>query len=558
MNRLGMHHRLKVSPPVHSIRGGFTLVEMLVSTALVLLIMVLFAQIYGAAVGTLREQEGIAKNDAKARSVVTMLRNDLSVRSYREIPLAVSDPLRADVVARGIVPIHPRCLEVNNAQKGFFYISENDPGNDSDDLLSFTMFLPQERGHFTGRVQKDTTGRINHPDSDDSVVNDGVTASRAAVVTYYMQEGKLHRRINLLRDPLVIPNPYDAGDAGAGALTWLPVQPSNETAADQIGLGNVIFTTFTNWYDDNALAVTQNPPPAFSTATTRRLLSVKSLENTHRLTNAPVALPLFREGHVAPSGNPEDEYDSGAFVGRRRLTGNREGEDVVLSGVVGFDVKVWEPLDANANNQEDSFEGPFRRGRFVDIGHGPLRRPDDTPETNETGPFRFDTSAPGNATWGKRNTSYSNGDVGRTRVFDTWHPMRPTGEFPDLPPAALNADAVPPYYPLKVAPTASNTTWNVNVAKSLDTTDWTQSSIFFPWGSQGDFSIGFRATNNANTGTRLPVWSRIPGDKVKDGNVIWECFDNRIGLSAMRITIRFIDPGSNLIRQVTLDHSFLD
>ncbi|MFO1092490.1 MAG: type II secretion system protein [Planctomycetaceae bacterium] len=64
-------------------RRGFTLVEMLVATALVMLIMLLFADVFGAAVGTMTAQRGIANNDQKARSFTTVLRHDLAGRTYR-------------------------------------------------------------------------------------------------------------------------------------------------------------------------------------------------------------------------------------------------------------------------------------------------------------------------------------------------------------------------------------------------------------------------------------------------------------------------------------------
>jgi type II secretory pathway component PulJ len=554
--------------PAFAGRSGFTLVEMLVSTALVMLIMVLFAQIYGAAVGTLREQEGIAKNDQKARAVITMLRNDLGARSYREIPLAVSDPNKSDLVARGLVPIHPRCLTVEDSQYGFFYISENDPGDDSDDVLSFTMFLQTDVGHYTGRVQKDTATLPNHPDSDDAVQGDGVTASRAAIVTYYLRDGRLHRRINLLRDPLVIPNPYDTGDANAGALLWMPLQPSDEAAVNQLGLGNILYPAadYPTWYQQNALARMENPP------TSRlRLLSVKSLENTHRHANAPVALPRSREGHSAPDGNPTGEYQAMEFIGRTALAGSREGEDIVLTNVVGFDVKVWELQDANANRSSDSFEGGQRGGRFVDLGHGALT------DGSVKGPFG--DSAPSlNSSWGKNTVgNYGPGGPAGNRVFDTWHPMAPAGDFPGNPPSITgppptSPEAIaPPFYPLKIPPNATDgvgnqtaiLTWTSGGSVPFtSTTDWTINGVYFPWAFRGDYSIAYRVAQapmgGGTTGALEPVWGRIPGDRVADGNVVWECFDNRIGLTGMRITVRFLDPGTSLIRQVTLDHSFLD
>lgn len=539
------------------LRRGFTLVEMLVSTALVLLIMVLFAQIYGAAVGSIREQEGIAKNDQKARSVINMLRNDLKVRSYREIPLSITDPNKGDLVARGLVPIHPRTLVIDTAQRGYFYISENDPSDDTDDILSFTVLLNTDVGKYAGRVRADTGSRANHPDSDDSVQNDGMTVSRAAVVTYYLREGKLCRRINLLRDPLCIPSPWDPN---SGALFWMPTQPSDETSLTNLGSGSLLFPTtdYTNWYQDNGIARLENPPAA-----RMRVLGIESLDNWQGHINAPIGLPRNRDGHDS-SGNPTGEYTGGNFQGRVAFTGNRQGEDTILGGVVGFDIKIWEPRDANLNGAgvTDTFEGPFRGGRFVDLGHGVLTQTNGSAETAETGPFRNTATggAGNNSSWGKLNTAYTPGGPSGFGVFDTWHPLGPAGATPPVPPTALPANAVPPYFPLKVASDASSasSTWSASAGRSADATDWTLSNVYFPWGVLGDFSVGYRVKTSGTTGVREPVWSRIIGNQVTDGSVVWECFDNRIGLTGLRITVRFIDPGSNLVRQVTLDHSFLD
>lgn len=539
-------------------RGGFTLVEMLVSTALVMLIMVLFAEIYAAAVGSIREQEGIAKNDQKARSVINMLRNDLKARSYREIPLAVTDPSKASLVARGIVPIHPRTLVIDSAQRGYFYISENDPADDTDDVLSLSVLLTTDVGKYAGRVKKDDGTHVNHPDSDDAVLGDGMTVSRAAVVTYFLQDGKLHRRINLLRDPLCIPNPWNPD---SGALFWMPVQPSDETIGGltQLGTGNLLYPTsdYSTWYQDNGMARLENPP-----SPRMRVLGIESLDNTQGHVNAPIGLPRNREGHAA-SGNPV-EFSGANFQGRPALPGTRVGEDIVLGGVVGFDIKVWEPRDANLNGAgvTDSFEGPFRGGRFVDIGHGVLTQTNGSAETNETGPFR-NTATGGmgnNSSWGKLNTAYSPGGPSGFGVFDTWHPLAADGTTPPVPPTALPATAIPPYFPLKVPSdaTAATSNWTATSAVTADGTDWTQSTVFFPWGYLGDFSIGYRCVTSGSTGSLQPVWSRILGNKIQDGSAVWECFDNRIGLTGMRITVRFMDPGSNLVRQVTLDHSFLD
>ena len=99
---------------------------MLVSVALVLLIMTLFAQAFGIAAGSIRVSRGIAENDQRARSMVTILLGDLRKRSYRQREDAVTETLvpslgttndgdlqliQLENVANrnslGIVPLHP-------------------------------------------------------------------------------------------------------------------------------------------------------------------------------------------------------------------------------------------------------------------------------------------------------------------------------------------------------------------------------------------------------------------------------------------------------------------
>ena len=63
---------------------GFTLVELLVSTGLVVLMMLMFAQIYGSAVGSMRKQRSLARNDQAARSLSTVLRQDLQSMTVRQ------------------------------------------------------------------------------------------------------------------------------------------------------------------------------------------------------------------------------------------------------------------------------------------------------------------------------------------------------------------------------------------------------------------------------------------------------------------------------------------
>ena len=126
--------------------AGFTLVEMLVSVAIVLLMMSMFAQIFQMATGSLSQQRGIAENDQKARMITTTLRGDLERRTFRDV-----FPFRANEDTRQLGHSLSR-------RAGYLEIDENDPLDDTDDVLTFTasvnIKLQQKDGSpFVGRAQ---------------------------------------------------------------------------------------------------------------------------------------------------------------------------------------------------------------------------------------------------------------------------------------------------------------------------------------------------------------------------------------------------------------------
>ena len=62
----------------HQARNGFTLIEMLVSVALVLFIMVLLSQAFAAGLEVFRQLKGIADMEHRLRATSIILRQDLS------------------------------------------------------------------------------------------------------------------------------------------------------------------------------------------------------------------------------------------------------------------------------------------------------------------------------------------------------------------------------------------------------------------------------------------------------------------------------------------------
>src|SRR5579864_9373406 len=109
-------------------RTGFTLVELMVTLALTLIMMVMFGYIFKSTGDFVTRQKGIAENDQSARILTTALRGDLQNRTMRLL-----------------APFHPNMSSLRDDstnRQGYFYYSENNPLDDTDDVLQFTIKVP--------------------------------------------------------------------------------------------------------------------------------------------------------------------------------------------------------------------------------------------------------------------------------------------------------------------------------------------------------------------------------------------------------------------------------
>ncbi|GDY09784.1 hypothetical protein LBMAG52_32700 [Planctomycetia bacterium] len=214
-------------------RAGFTLVEMLMAVTLVLIMMVMFAEVFQIAGGAVTKQRTLADNDQNARTFATIMRADLDKRTFRTLlPFYPGEPTNS-------------ATSFNNRQ-GYFYISSNDPGDSSDDVLQFTVMSTvslrnaDESPYYGKAVQLpqptppgwNTTQQFynflqnpNQPERDDGqVIPNGAATSRAAEVSYFMRGSRLYRRVMLLRDPIPAPGvPSDLSN---------DPQPKSATGAD--------------------------------------------------------------------------------------------------------------------------------------------------------------------------------------------------------------------------------------------------------------------------------------------------------------------------------------
>lgn len=217
-------------------RQGFTLVEMLVAVGLVMLMMVMFAEVFSIATKSMSKQRGVAENDQKARMLNVLIRGDLATMSY----------LQADAFKeKGIRALGSVDGKSSNSSKlspyvqGYFFIAENNVNDQTDDVLQFTINTNNEIDTSTGATDVygeellygralqlgwdnnpynppgDTSLRDllihnpNQPVFDDqagryntgSLTSDQTGSSHYAEVAYFVRNGNLYRRMFLIREP---------------------------------------------------------------------------------------------------------------------------------------------------------------------------------------------------------------------------------------------------------------------------------------------------------------------------------------------------------------------
>lgn len=576
-------------------RTGFTLVEMMVSIALVMLMMLMFAQIFEQAAGSVATQRGMAKNDQNARTLTTLMRQDLRNRTFRDV-----------------VPYYPGqntnkggALFAPGRRKGYFSISENVAGNDLDDVLALTTDVSAGKNLGSNESLRPYAGKAtlldplsissgqNQPEFDDGDPTNGSGSSRFAEITYFVRNGNLYRRILLIREP------YDLHDGSALEESATPGElPVNYLSEDANNNGqfdsgedndnngsfaagppfNETFNTiFWRDFDYSAYRVYLDNPGVRFHDSSEALNNINPVTNTIPLTDTDndgitdifippsLGIPHLRFGHSMNrigtiNGTPREYVNNGnRFIGRfttqetahrnfqypgvgasnvdphtrndLTLVTNqslieygsvtqyvdlvapkqtfRRGEEILLSNVHEFDIKVWddyEEKDLDGDGTVDPFEdfngdGDFANDRlmqFVDLGHTSR----DTIHNNGNGSGEFigfynnnelknsAVTAPNVFSLGRQpNSVYGN-------RYDTWHPYDD-----DQDPTTAPPQGYPAYCPL--------------------------------------------------IGPRTPV---TPITNFGLGNNIIP----EIPLKAIQITIRYYDPTSDQVRQLTLVHSLVD
>lgn len=538
-------------------RAGFTLVEMLVAVALVLLMMTLFATIFQMATSAMSQQKGMAENDQRVRLVLTRMRNDLNGRKQGQ---DANDPNRPYRTFRNIVAYGPdETPLITTDRSGYFYISENDPNDDTDDVIALTVqFPPGSPDLYMGRAAvvfsdgggsygpgNPTPGAAPYPPAAPATVNfantptagtsywpnqpefddiqgtpNGVGDSQFAEVCYFLRRGTLYRRVLLIRQPNVLAMPdgtptdnqptslnmnavYGQGAAnlrnfwtdfdysaffdlrggnglrfhGSGSGIGIDSLAAGGGVTNPFTLGNPAFRF---GFDSTTQVVGGARVPDITYGLPREFVTTP---NGATPANTTFFIGRFTQSETSdtafgypgnlntdPMNNTSRLNFNVATGAAGNFAGPRGGEDVLMTNVLKFDIKVFDPAASVgpdgapgiAGVDDDGINGPDDIGElgwpgsddgdFRDIGHSGVtglynQNPQNVPVTMK---YRGIPSAPTNLSTYTNyypNLRYKDPSNNVNR-FDTWNPALDhnndgISDSPPFRPFSFGADGKP-------------------------------------------------------------------------------------------------------------------
>ena len=575
-------------------RQAFTLVEMMIAVALVLLMMSLFAEIFSVAIGSMSRSKGVAENDQRARMVLTILKGDLEKRTFRDV-VPFQPGLSTDI---------PYFNTRLNQRRGYLSYSENNPNDVTDDVLRLTIDVTRvaQNDDMTPLYGRATdvggiAANSNQPETDNGRfdVADGVGMSDCAEVVYFMRGGRLYRRQMLIRKPFL---PATLSDPTTGSPpTTTPLFGSSYSGVFWRDFDYSAFydptNTRTRFHGFDSLNNAGHPSDSFVGGVFSNAVPLS------------LGIPHFRFGHSVfiGSGIPKEftgGNDAGTFLGnytheetsfegagakpafvhpgqsttiavnpfsRTDLTldattlavtqysnnsqSPRTGEDLLLTNVLSFDIKIWDPgvelgIDGVAG---DSLNRPYATlPAGDDDGDGAVNNAVERGWPNsDDGDWRDLGHSDSQGFYFKQTSDGNGNDTAYGNRFDTWHPN-----------AVLD---VPPYRAMHYYPTgsvgATNHPWRVpNRGMWGASTAYAVGDVIFsPNAALQGFTFVYRCLSTSFTSqssSLAPVaWPTEPGQTIVDGNVTWECVENTIPVKGLQFKIRYLDISSGLVRDLT-------
>jgi len=265
-------------------RSGMTLVEMLVATAMTLIIMGVVAQLFGFLALTLSRSRDTIAMSADARSVANLLRRDLSGLTVKTVPPALADG------DSGYLEIIEGSATDQSA--GFSQLT-----GDCDDVLMLT----------TRSLDQLFVGQFGSSGSIESPVAEVAWYCRQSPAAYQTQAAgstlyTLYRRQLLVMD-YVGQTPFES----SGDNSFSGSLPNSNYDLSLRADGSLL------------------RPNSLSDLTRREWRFMHNLAGTTSVALFPYNTTLT---NLATYG---------------QLTGNRQGEDIILTNVLAFDIRVFDP-----------------------------------------------------------------------------------------------------------------------------------------------------------------------------------------------------------------------
>ena len=281
---------------------------------------------------------------------------------------------------------------------------------------------------------------------------------------------------------------------------------------------------------------------------------------------------LVREFNGKDDNDPADPLLEGRG-------GPRQMEDLLLANVQEMRIEVWD-------NRSKRFAVPGY-GSFTDpdalVGDYHIRRNLQYDGGNDR--FWYGPLAPYEPNATPRESDR------QPHIFDTWQPSVDI-EFDGVAGRAIH-EILPPYIPYQFSPPRRNAAapgpssalmpddsalnqlgnsanrgyWQPNSPYDVGDVVFVQWNDPVPLGGNGDglftfneiaepkFAITYRCIDAGTSATTGPSAS-APGQRISDGSaadpVLWESFDNRVPLTTIRMTLRYLNETSGDPRQLTL------
>jgi len=307
---------------------GYTLVEILVATALTLVLVAAVVQIFGSIGESVNNSRATLEMSDRVRSARTRLEMDLASVTASMLP-----PLRPET-AQGyfeyiegpIGPVFPPSQVAINTDDSGASVADTTVG-DMDDRLLLTI---RSSGRpFVGRC----------------VVTGGTIESDVAEVAWFLRGTTLYRRVMLVVPGIELPNVPLAGFFANNDLSVRPVFDANGKpnglVANSLGdltkrecryahrLRGAIGFPF------DARTWGQLGLPTLRECSSPRWFTWNNVTDLPSV-SAAAQIDFWNDAH--PWANVDKV--TGTLAG---YDGPRVAEDLVLTNVIGFDVKVWDP-----------------------------------------------------------------------------------------------------------------------------------------------------------------------------------------------------------------------